>query len=156
MRRKDREILDSEKINQIIESCHCCRLGFTDNGKVYIVPLNFGFTYENGHRTFYFHSAKEGRKINLIKATPSVGFELDTNYELHPGEIACDYSAGFQSVIGTGTVSIIENPVEKKKALQSLMYHNTRKEDWDFNDKMLNAVTVFQLKVEEISCKEHL
>ena len=41
MRRTDREITDAEKITQIIQTCHCCRLGFCDNGAVYIVPLNF-------------------------------------------------------------------------------------------------------------------
>lgn len=32
MRRTDREITDAEKITQIIQTCHCCRLGFCDNG----------------------------------------------------------------------------------------------------------------------------
>ena len=39
MRRKDREVTDSQKIREIILSCRCCRLGFYDNGQVYIVPL---------------------------------------------------------------------------------------------------------------------
>lgn len=60
MRRTDREITDAEKITQIIQTCHCCRLGFCDNGAVYIVPLNFGYAEENGKRVFYFHSAKAG------------------------------------------------------------------------------------------------
>ena len=75
MRRTDREITDAEKITQIIQTCHCCRLGFCDNGAVYIVPLNFGYAEENGKRVFYFHSAKSGRKLDLIAGTPSVGFE---------------------------------------------------------------------------------
>ena len=79
MRRTDREITDAEKITQIIQTCHCCRLGFCDNGAVYIVPLNFGYAEENGKRVFYFHSAKSGRKLDLIAGTPSVGFVLDVN-----------------------------------------------------------------------------
>ncbi|MFR9159268.1 MAG: pyridoxamine 5'-phosphate oxidase family protein [Ruthenibacterium lactatiformans] len=58
------------KITQIIQTCHCCRLGFCDNGAVYIVPLNFGYAEENGKRVFYFHSAKSGRKLDLIAGTP--------------------------------------------------------------------------------------
>ena len=85
MRRTDREITDAEKITQIIQTCHCCRLGFCDNGAVYIVPLNFGYAEENGKRVFYFHSAKSGRKLDLIAGTPSVGFELDVNYALVEG-----------------------------------------------------------------------
>ena len=105
MRRTDREITDAEKITQIIQTCHCCRLGFCDNGAVYIVPLNFGYAEENGKRVFYFHSAKSGRKLDLIAGTPSVGFELDVNYALVEGEEACRHTARFQSVIGTGRVS---------------------------------------------------
>ncbi|MEG2918230.1 MAG: pyridoxamine 5'-phosphate oxidase family protein [Clostridium sp.] len=156
MRRKDREITDKEKINEIIANCHCCRLGFYDDGEVYIVPLNFGYVEKDGKRIFYFHGAKEGRKIDLISKTHSAGFELDTNYNLNKGETACQYSAGFQSLIGTGHVTFVEEQVEKRAALQSIMLHNTRKDSWDFSDVMLNSVCVFKLEVKKISCKEHL
>ncbi len=63
MRRKDREIIENSKIKEIISNCDCCRLGLNDNGKIYIVPLNFGFIEENGKYTFYFHGAKEGNLI---------------------------------------------------------------------------------------------
>jgi nitroimidazol reductase NimA-like FMN-containing flavoprotein (pyridoxamine 5'-phosphate oxidase superfamily) len=156
MRRKDREIMNNEKINEIISNCHCCRLGFYDDGEIYIVPLNFGYSEKDGNRTFYFHGAKEGRKIDLISKTHSVGFELDTNYKLNEGEIACQYSARFQSIIGTGYTSFIEDPVEKKAALQAIMLHNTAKDSWNFSDVMLNSVCVFKLEVKKLSCKEYL
>ncbi|MGL6220745.1 MAG: pyridoxamine 5'-phosphate oxidase family protein [Lacrimispora sphenoides] len=156
MRRKDREVIDNVKINEIISSCHCCRLGFYDDGEVYIVPLNFGFKENAGQRIFYFHSAKEGRKIDLIYKNHTVGFELDANYELIEGETACKHSARFQSVIGTGDIKFIEEPEEKKAALQTIMLHNTGKEDWEFPDAMLQAVGVFKVEVKTLSCKEHL
>ena len=64
MRRQDREISDFSEIIRIIESCDCCRLGFVDNREAYIVPLNFGYEIKGSDLTLYFHSAKEGRKIN--------------------------------------------------------------------------------------------
>ena len=54
MRRKDREVTDSQKIREIILSCRCCRLGFYDNGEVYIVPLDFGY-YENNGSIYYYN-----------------------------------------------------------------------------------------------------
>lgn len=156
MRRKDREVTDSKKINEVISKCHCCRLGFCDDKEVYIVPLNFGFTEAYGKRTLYFHGAKEGRKIDLISKTHSAGFEMDTNYELHEGETACEYSASFLSVIGTGYVDFVEDPKEKEAALQAIMLHNTGKTDWSFTAAMLNSVCIFKLEVQQISCKEHL
>lgn len=155
MRRSDREITDSKKIDEIISRCHCCRLGFYDQGEVYIVPLNFGYCREGGSRIFYFHSAKEGRKIDLIKSVPQVGFELDTGYALQPGETACQHSARFQSVMGAGRVALVEDAREKEAGLQRVMQHNTGRGDWPFSPAMLNSVCVFRLDVQKISCKEH-
>lgn len=155
MRRKDREITDRSKIEDIIFSCHSCRIGFQDNGQVYIVPLNFGYVMENSQYTFYFHSAKEGRKIDLIRKSPYVGFELDTNYQIKEADVACQYSARFQSIIGNGRVSIVDDSDEKKKGLLAIMKHNTGKDSWEFTEGMLNAVCVFKLVAETVSCKEN-
>lgn len=155
MRRKDREITSQKKINEIIQACHCCRLGFCDNGKVYIVPLNFGFEYTDEKRIFYFHGAKEGRKIDLIKRNGYAGFELDTNYQLHTADTACQHSAAYQSIIGEGRIFLIEDPVQKEKALQFIMFHQTHNDDWVISEKMLKTVSVFKLEVTELSCKEH-
>ena len=110
MRRKDREVTDPIKIADVINRCACCRIGFYDDGEVYIVPLNFGYAIKDNSYTFYFHGAKEGRKIGLIYKNPKVGFEMDTNHAVyaHGGsETACDYTARFQSVIGNGIMSIV-------------------------------------------------
>ena len=77
MRRKDREVTDESRIDGIIRRCSCCRLGFSDGGEVYIVPMNFGFVKRDGKRVFYFHSAKEGRKVELLKNGCDVGFGQD-------------------------------------------------------------------------------
>ena len=155
MRRKDREITDSMRIADIISRCTCCRIGFYDNGEVYIVPLNFGYVVNDNTYVLYFHGAKEGRKLDLIYKNPNVGFEMDTNYALNAADIACGYSALFQSIIGNGFVSMVSEPEEKKLGLSLLMEHNTGKRDWNFDEKMLNAVAVFKLVVTKISCKEH-
>lgn len=156
MRRKDREVTDPKRIREIVEACQCCRLGFCDEGKVYIVPLNFGYEEKEGRYTFYFHSAGQGRKIDLIERTHFAGFEMDTNPEIYGKDTACSYTARFQSVIGSGSVHFVEDGPEKRAALCAIMRHYTGKEDWPFEENMLNAVCVFKMQVEELSCKEHL
>ncbi len=124
MRRKDREITDPDKIKKIISDSHCCRLGFCDEGKTYIVPMNFGFTEIQGRYVFYFHSAREGRKLDLIRKTGYAGFELDTNYQLKEAEVACDWTASFQSIIGSGKIEINGRTVETyftRKTLQMIV-----------------------------------
>lgn len=155
MRRKDREITEYDAIARIINDCYCCRLGLNDEGKVYIVPLSFGFEKKGTRCCFYFHGAKEGRKIELITRTHSAGFELDTNYQIHIAGTACGCSARFQSIIGTGTVTFVEDREEKIHALQCIMRHYTGKEQEDFPENALYATAVFKLEVEEMTCKEH-
>lgn len=156
MRRIDREITNPQKIQAIIASCTCCRLGFYDQGEVYIVPLSFGYFLQDGRYSLYFHGAKEGRKIDLISTNPSVGFEMDTHHKIKVGKTACESSASFQSIIGSGRISLVETRAEKIAGLQAIMLHNTGKGDWSFSDERLDAVCVFKLEVEKMSCKENL
>lgn len=155
MRRKDREVTDPNKIQDIMERCTCCRIGFNDEGEVYIVPLNFGYVKNDDKYTLYFHGAAAGRKYDLAQAKPYVGFEMDTNYLLHEADVACEFSARFQSIIGNGTFSLVKDPAEKLEGLQSIMFHTTGKKDWEFNPMMLKMVAVFKLEVSSLSCKEH-
>lgn len=155
MRRKDREVTDPMRIADIVSRCTCCRIGFYDDGEVYIVPLNFGYERINDTYVFFFHGAKEGRKIELIKKSPNVGFELDTDHLLHTADTACKCSAHYQSVIGNGVLRIVSESEEKKLGLSLIMEHNTGKREWNFDEKMLNTVSVFKLVVHKMSCKEH-
>lgn len=158
MRRKDREVLDEVKIDKFIRNCDCCRIGFYDkeNNEVYIVPLNFGYSHVDNKRVFYFHGAKEGRKIELISKTKKVSFEMDSNHELIIGKMACNYSERYQSVMGTGLISFVEDKDEKIAALNEIMFQSTGKKDWEFPEPMLNGVAVFMIEVTSLSCKEHL
>ena len=158
MRRKDREVLDEVKIDKFIRNCDYCRIGFYDkeNNEVYIVPLNFGYSHVDNKRVFYFHGAKEGRKIELISKTKKVSFEMDSNHELIVGKMACNYSERYQSVMGTGLISFVEDKDEKIAALNEIMFQSTGKKDWDFSEPMLNGVAVFKIEIISLSCKEHL
>lgn len=158
MRRKDREVLDEVKIDKFIRNCDCCRIGFYDkeNNEVYIVPLNFGYSHVDNKRVFYFHGAKEGRKIELISKTKKVSFEMDSNHELIVGKMACNYSERYQSVMGTGLISFVEDKDQKIAALNEIMFQSTGKKDWEFPEPMLNGVAVFKIEVTSLSAKERL
>ena len=158
MRRKDREVTDNSEITDIIRSCSCCRLGFYDKeaDEVYIVPLSFGYEETATQRIFYFHGAKAGRKVELLKASPKVGFELDTDHELVRGASACNNSMKYKSIIGTGVAEIIENDDEKRHALLAIMQQQTGQSIWDIPYPILAAVCVFKLTVQKLSCKAHI
>lgn len=156
MRRKDREITDYERMLEIVNACDCCRLGLADDDGVYIVPLNFGFENRNKKLTLYFHSAGEGKKIALIKQQGRVSFEMDTKHGLTEGKTACAYSYLFQSVMGRGSIELLQEYEEKCHGLKRIMAHYSDKADWVFPEKMVNGMAVMKLTVTEWSCKEHV
>jgi hypothetical protein len=155
MRRNDREITDNKIIEEFIAKEHIIRVAFNDNGEIYIVPINYGYSCVNGNYSFYFHGAKEGRKYELSKCKPSVGFEIDGNYKVLENESACGFSAAFQSVIGTGILHLVEDEDEKRRGLNAIMKQTTQKSGWEYNEKMIEAVAVFKLEVDKISCKRN-
>ena len=153
MRRSDREITNKKEIEEFVAEEQILRIAFYDDGDIYIVPVNYGYIYENDKYSFYFHGAKAGRKYELSKSKPVVGFEIDGKYNLLENEIACNYSANFQSVIGTGKLHLVDDIEEKKIGLNILMRHLTQHSEWNYDDKMLEAVAVFKIDVHKISCK---
>ena len=154
MRRKDREVTDIRDIHAIIEASDCCRVAFSEADGPYIVPLNFGFLPRQGG-VFYFHGAKEGKKAELMAGGARVGFELDTRHALIEGRAACDYAYRFQSVVGKGLASAVDDPAEKQEALLCIMRHYSPRDDFAFTDAQIAAVGVFKLLVTEMTGKEH-
>ena len=152
MRRCDREITDPKIIEEFVAGEQILWVAFYDDGDFYIVRVYYGYLYENDKYSFYFHGAKAGRKYELSKSKPVVGFEIDGKYKLLENENACDYSASFQSVIGTGTLQIVDNMEEKKLGLNTLMKQISQHSDWNYDDKMLEAVAVYRLDVTKIAC----
>lgn len=158
MRKSDRQVTDPAKIKELMEQCDVIRVGYNDHGEVYIVPLNFGFTEEDGTYTLYYHGAKTGRKMDLAKQGGKVGFEMDTDYQvvIPDSGVACDHTSLYRSIIGTGIVSVVNDPEEKKRGLETIMKSATGRDDFPFPEKMLNATGVFKIVVDELTAKEHL
>lgn len=157
MRRPERQVTNTEEIKEILEQCKVCRLGLCDEGQVYIVPMNHGYTYEDGKLTVYFHGAKEGRKIDVVRKNGAVGIEMDCGHELMEGRLACQHSYYYASVIGHGSAEIVEEPAEKLKALNRIMEHQTGKEfeEFEANPRLEKAVAIIKVEVEMFTCKKH-
>ncbi len=155
MRRHDREVTEQAKIDEIIESCDCLRLGLNAEGGAYIVPLSFGYA-PGAPARFYFHSAMEGRKVSMIGSGAKAGFELDCAHALGEAELGCKHTYFFRSVIGTGFVRPVEDLEEKRRALALIMAHYRKDRAFSFTDEQARTVAVFCLTVETMTAKEHV
>lgn len=155
MRRAEREIKTVEGILAVVDKCKICRLGLNDEGEVYIVPLSFGYVYEQETLTLYFHGATQGRKLDIMGRNPRVGFEMDCSYKIREGETACEATGSYESVIGVGKAEIVENIEEKIKGLNYLMLCQTGRE-YPIREEMARAVTVWKVTAEHFTGKAHL
>lgn len=153
MRRKDREVTDAAETARILSDCKIMRLGLNDDGKVYVVPVNFGYTCADGKFIFFFHGSARGRKAELLARNGYAGFETDTGYRLKEAETACGCTALFESVIGGGRVTAITDAGEKTAALNVIMEHVTGKKNWTYTEVQLEAVAVYRLDADELTCK---
>lgn len=155
MRRQDRKITDPAMICAVLDKCRTLHLGLVEDGRVYIVPLNYGWTEENGRYILYAHSAAEGRKIDLIRGGADVGFEMETGVEYFDADTACGWGNRYESIIGEGRATLLETPEEKRQALAAIMAHYSARRDYTFEDAMVNLVQVIQIDVTALSCKIH-
>lgn len=117
MRRKDREIKDETEIEFILREATVCRLTFCDGRKPYIAAMRFCYI----ERCLYMHSAKEGRKIELLKKNPEVCFEIDVGVELIRSDSPCRFGMKYKSVVGSGSAHMIDDLDKKKEALNHIM-----------------------------------
>lgn len=156
MRRKDREVSEHTELMGIIGRCEVCRIALNDvDGVPYILPLNFGVSDTDGQIRLYFHSALEGKKIDLMKRDNRVAFQMDTKGEVEYFEEKgyCTYT--YESVMGKGRLRILADD-EKAEALNLLMDHYHPGMAAYYNPAAIPRTCVYCLEVEEISGKVKL
>lgn len=151
MRRSDREITDYNEMLEVIRRCDVCRLVLNDEEYPYIVPLNFGMEIEDDKVVFYFHGALEGKKYDLMRKNNKAAFEMDCGHTLFTDEEKGNCSMAYESIIGRGTVEILEDE-KKYDGLMVLMKHY-HKEDFKFNKAVIPMTNVFKLTVDSMTGK---
>ncbi|MHC4243849.1 MAG: pyridoxamine 5'-phosphate oxidase family protein, partial [Planctomycetota bacterium] len=149
MRRKDQEITDIATIEDIIRKGQVCRLALSENGRPYIVPLCFGYK----DNTLYFHSACEGKKLDILRKNNNVCFEIDIDQELVKGKKACNCSMKYRSVIGFGKAELIEDIESKRKAFNIIM-QNYLKGFFKYSEESIKNTVIIRVEIESMTGKK--
>ncbi len=113
MRRKNKEITDHAELRRILEEARVCRLAMLDGDQPYMVPLSFALDGDD----LVLHSAREGRKIDILRRNPKVCFEVEEGVEVVPAPVGCDVGMRFRTVIGFGEVEFVEAGAERARLL---------------------------------------
>ncbi len=149
MRKKEREIVDSEIINDILKTSLICRIALFDDEHPYIVPMNYGFR----DNALYFHCATKGKKIDLIQKNNKVGFEIEAAHEILKFEESCKWTTKYRSIIGSGEIEIIRDFEGKTKGLDVIMQQHG-KSDNSYNKKHVEHVLILKLHILSRSGKQ--
>ena len=124
----------------------------TGEAAPYCLPLSFVRTGDE----LYFHCAREGRKIDLMRRFPRVCVTF-VGEDRPAFESPAEYTTYFQSAIVTGTAGEVNDPGEKTEALRALCRKVTPEHMAGFEaaiEKSLDVTAVWKVHIEEITGKE--
>ena len=149
MRRSDKEITERSEINDILSRASICHLGLNAGGECYVVPVNFG--YDGG--CLYVHSAREGRKIDILRADKRVSFTIYTDQRLQESDKACSFTMKYKSVMGRGLATLIDDREAKVKALAVIMRHYSKGE-FSFDPATVDKTVIIKIEIQSLTGKK--
>ena len=149
MRKVEREIKDQTEVLAIMKEALVCRLGLSDEGAPYVVPMNFGL----GESCLYLHCAREGRKLDILRKNDRVCFEMDLLREIKQAQTACGWGARYESVIGFGRAVLVKDSYEKRAALDRIMEHYGARAPFSYEDDILAKTEVIRIDIESVTGK---
>ena len=150
--RREREVTDPAQILDILNRAQIVHIAMVDGDEPYVIPMNYGFTMEEGKLTLYLHGAKKGRKLDILQVNPKVFFSLECDVQPFEGDIACRYGTAYSSVLGAGVAHIVEDPADKCEGLSIIMKTQTGR-DFSFDEKMASIVSVIRIDVDYYTAK---
>lgn len=150
MRRNERKIANRLEIDKIINESDVCRIAFANENTPYIIPVSFGYD----GKSIFIHTAKNGRKIDFIKANNLICFEFDIDVKtIEDKDVPCKWTSVYKSVIGYGKMIELMEYKEQENAINQIMLHYSGKE-WKFDERMLKSVKLWKIEIDEISGKQ--
>ena len=152
MTKRERQVTDPAGIRHILDTGKVLHLGLSVNDEPYVVPMNYGYTLEEGKLVIYLQSAVRGKKLDMVQANPKVFFSIDCDRMPFEGRVPCQYGMVYSSIMGRGTATLVEDPEAKMEAMSIFMKSQTGK-DFTFNERLVSIVTVIRIDVAEYTAK---
>ena len=151
--RRSKQSLPEKEIQEILQRGTSGVLALHgDDDYPYALPISY--VYDKEKRTFYFHGAKTGHKLDAIARDPKASFCVLDRDEV----IEEVYTSYFRSVIAFGKMRILKEEGEKREAIEKLAVKyaptDTRPHRQAAIDKDYAPMTMMALEVEHMTGKE--
>ena len=155
MRRKDREVSDLRQQLEIVRRCDSCCIAINDPDQdaPYIVELSFGLEHLVDKDILYVHSAKEGRKLELLAQDPHVSFFMSCGHELVYDAERQMCTMNYESVSGYGIMRLL-SAQEALHGLDVLMDHYYPHERRPYHKKAADSTAVYGLEILSMTAKK--
>ncbi len=107
-------------------------MGLSQDNVPYIVPVSFGYD----GKVLYFHSAMDGKKMDILSINNRVCFEFESGVKVIADEDKpCSWSFSFQSVIGFGKAEELSAREDKVRGLNHIMEQYSAGQNQGLGDK---------------------
>jgi nitroimidazol reductase NimA-like FMN-containing flavoprotein (pyridoxamine 5'-phosphate oxidase superfamily) len=145
---KNRLITNEQELLTVIEKADSCVMAMVGTDLApYAIPMNFGYHQQ----TIYLHTAKEGKKVGILKQHPSVClvFSVDHLLRYQNEDVACSWSMKYRSVLIYGKVEFIDDVNERIEAMNHIM-HKYAAKDFKYSMPAIREVLPFKVLIEKI------
>lgn len=151
MRRHEREMTDLPELEAALAQATVVHLAMADEGRPYVVPLNFG--YADG--CLYLHGAREGRKMDILRRHPVVCFNLITDEAVVPaaGPAGCNFTSRYRSITGEGRVEFLDDDAARRRGLDIILGHYAPG-PFTYQPEVLARTCVFRVVVVSMTGKK--
>jgi len=150
VRRRDRDIVSREELDSILHAARVLRLAMALDNEAYLVPLSFGYD----GRSLYFHSARHGLKLDMLRRNPRVCFEVEEEPRLVTNaQRACDWTFAYASVVGRGRAVELVQDDERLHALDEIMRHYGGDKFWHYESGVLARTSVWAVEIDSLGGK---
>ena len=112
MRREDKEVEDPATLRRILGEAKHITVAMCRDDMPYLVSLSHGYDEEKD--LIYFHCAGEGKKLDYMRANPTIWGQAVLDFGFFEGHDDCRQE--FASVMFRGEVTFVEDLEEKRHA----------------------------------------
>ena len=158
MRQRRREVTDPAIICAMLDRMEILYLGMNDGPAPYVVPLNFGYTFDDD-LTFYFHCAKAGHKLDCLTRDPNVCVTA-ASFVSYAGASVKGHLHDYRSVIARGVARQIDpqkEPEAFRAAMERILVHNDR-DPSDADSPVMHHLQIWRIdcRREDVSAKAEI
>lgn len=152
MRRKEKEITSKQELIDILATTKYVTVAMCIEHNPYLVTLTHGYDVKNN--SLYFHCAKEGKKIDILKQNNVVWGQALIDHGYVEGK--CDHL--YATINFKGRVSFIEDIDEKEHALKIMIKQQEKIPEQVMKDQItkesLRNVTIGRIDLTFLSGKK--